>query len=120
MKRFWSMFCLAAALIGLAGCATQEEVLLPMPENAVLIDVRSEKEFQAGHLKAAVLIPHTEIGSKIGAVAPDKDTPLYLYCRSGRRVGISIDVLKKLGYNELYNLGGMEEARQKTGLPVVK
>lgn len=120
MKRFWTILFTAAVLIGLAGCASQDELILPMPENARLIDVRSENEFNAGHLKGAQLIPHTEIGKKIQSIAPDKDTPLYLYCRSGRRVGIAIDALKKLGYKKLYNLGGMEEARQKTDLPIVK
>lgn len=120
MKKFRTLLWMAAALFGLAGCASQEQIPLPMPEQARLIDVRSEKEFNAGHLKGALLIPHTEIGEKIRNTVPDKETPLYLYCRSGRRVGIAIGVLKELGYKELYNLGGMNDAREKTGIPIIK
>lgn len=81
-----------------------------MSEKAVLIDVRSAEEYNAGFHPGAVNIPHTEIAEKISAVAPDKTTPLYLYCRSGRRVGIAMENLKKLGYQTMYNLGGFEEA----------
>lgn len=119
MKKIRTFLLMMGALLGITGCATREQIPLPMPENARLIDVRSENEFNAGHLKGALLIPHTEIGEKIKNTVPDKDTPLYLYCRSGRRVGIAIGVLKELGYKTLYNLGGMEDARQKTGLPIV-
>lgn len=120
MKSLRSILFVAAALLGLSGCASPDETIPPMPENACLIDVRSESEFRSGHLKGALLIPHTEIGEKIQNTVPDRETPLYLYCRSGRRVGISIEVLKELGYKALYDLGGLDEAQERTGLPIVK
>ena len=79
----------------------------------ILLDVRSAGEFAEGHLDGAINIPHTEIAEKISAAVPDKESELYLYCRSGRRVGIAIEALEKLGYKNMHNLGGMEEARQK-------
>ena len=102
----WMFMCLL-----LGGCSAPER--LEMKENAVLIDVRSMEEYQSRFIPGAVNIPHTEIGEKIVAVAPEKDTPLYLYCRSGRRVGIAMEILKKLGYSDMVNLGGYEEAKEK-------
>ena len=104
-----SAVILAAAVF--SGCCKQKkEEVPPMDGKTVLIDVRSEEEFNSGHHAGAVNIPHTQISEKISTVAPDKNTPLYLYCRSGRRVGIAIETLKTLGYQTMHNLGGFEEA----------
>jgi phage shock protein E len=77
--------------------------------NAVLIDVRTEEEFADGALPGATLIPHEQIAQRIAAVAPDKDTPIVLYCRSGRRSGIAQDSLQALGYTRVINAGGYEQ-----------
>ena len=90
-----------------------------MPPDAVLIDVRSAEEFKTGYIKGAVNIPHTEIAEKISAVAKDKSTPLYLYCRSGRRVGIAMETLTALGYTTMVNLGGAEEAAKELSRPLI-
>ena len=93
-----------------------DDATKPLPPGALLIDVRSAEEFDTGHLAGAINIVHTEIAEKISAVAPDKSTPLYLYCRSGRRVGIAMEALKNSGYTTMYNLGGMEEAAKKLNI----
>lgn len=104
-----SAVLLAAAVF--SGCCKQRKgEVPPMSAKTVLIDVRSAEEFNSGHHPGAVNIPHTQISEKISTVAPDKNTPLYLYCRSGRRVGIAIETLKSLGYLNMYNLGSFEEA----------
>lgn len=98
------------------GCSAGRRIPVMMEENAVLIDVRSAEEFRSGHLPGAINIPHTEIAGKIPAAVPDPATPIYLYCRTGRRVGIAMETLKKAGYNTLYNLQGMEHAAGKLNL----
>lgn len=80
--------------------------------SALWIDVRSEKEFQDGHVAGAVNIPHDVIGSKISDVEKGRDRVIYLYCRSGRRSGLALETLKQKGYTRLTNLGGYEQARQ--------
>lgn len=100
---------LAAGLFA-GGCDQKKQEVPAMSSKTLLIDVRSEEEFNSGHHAGAVNIPHTQIAEKISAFAPDKSTPLYLYCRSGRRVGIAIETLKGLGYQVMFNLGGFEEA----------
>ena len=77
------------------------------------IDVRSPEEFQAGHLHNAVNIPLDKIVEGIKAVSPDKNAPLNLYCRSGRRSEAAMLELKKAGYTRVTNQGGYEDLLKK-------
>lgn len=77
------------------------------------IDVRSEGEFAAGHVEGAINIPHTEITAHIAEVASNKDARLYLYCRSGRRSAFAADALAGLGYSDVVDVGGFEDAQKK-------
>lgn len=86
----------------------------------VIVDVRTVAEWNEGHLEGAVLIPHDKIEEGIVAVAPDKSTKIHLYCRSGRRTGIAVEALKKAGYQQLDNLGTLENAAQVLQRPIVK
>lgn len=86
----------------------------------LLIDVRTEAEWKEGHLEGAILIPYEKIGEEIVKAAPDKKTKINLYCRTGRRSGIALDTLKKLGYENVTNLGGVKDASDKLKIPVVK
>lgn len=81
-----------------------------------VIDVRTEAEWQAGHIEGAILIPYDQIKARIGTVTQDKSAPIALYCRSGRRSGIALQALKELGYVNVENLGSLQEARQKLGI----
>ncbi|WP_271411910.1 rhodanese-like domain-containing protein [Pseudomonas sp. Q1-7] len=74
--------------------------------NAVLIDVRTPEEVAEGSIPGARNIGYEEIGQRIAEVAPDKDTPIVLYCRSGRRSSIAQDSLRELGYSHVVNGGG--------------
>ena len=101
-------------LVGvLVGCLGPKGGKMKLPDNAVLLDVRQADEFNAGHINGAVLVPHDTIAEKIGAVVPDKNTPVYVYCRSGRRSAIAVEAMKKLGYADLTDLGGMDEAEKR-------
>lgn len=84
-------------------------------EDNVWIDVRTQQECDAGHLEQAALIPHTEIGDKIASVVADKDTPIKLYCRSGGRAGMAKKTLEDMGYTNVENVGGYEDARKAVG-----
>ena len=80
------------------------------PSQGLAIDVRSEAEWRQGHLENAILIPHERIGTDIARLTGDKNTRLYLYCRSGRRTAIAVKTLTRAGYRNLVNLGTMENA----------
>ena len=86
---------------------------MKVPDNAVLLDVRQADEFDAGHIEGAVLVPYDTIAEKVGAVVPDKNTLVYVYCRSGRRSAIAVEAMRKLGYTNLTDLGGIDEAKKR-------
>ena len=79
----------------------------------VWIDVRSAEEFNAGHLQDAVNIPHDKIIEGVKAIGSDKDAPINLYCRSGRRAEAALTELKNAGYTNVTNHGGYEDLVKK-------
>ncbi len=73
------------------------------------IDVRTPQEFAQGHLSNAISIPYHQIAKKIATVAPNKRQEIHLYCHSGRRAQIALETLKKLGYINVQNRGGLAQ-----------
>jgi phage shock protein E len=78
----------------------------------VIIDVRTDEEYSQGHIEGALHMPHDRIGSLIGEQISDKDTPIVVYCRSGRRSQIAAETLADKGYTEVENGGGLEDLRR--------
>ena len=76
-------------------------------ENFVLLDVRTQEEFNAGHIAGAILLPYDEINVKAATVLPDKEKEIVLYCRSGRRSAIAKKALVELGYKDVEDFGGI-------------
>ena len=113
MRRITTVVMLVSLAGALVGCLDPKGGKMKLPDNAVLLDVRQADEFNAGHIKGAVLVPHDTIIEKVGSVVPDKSTPVYVYCRSGRRSAIAVEAMKKLGYTDLTDLGGMDEAEKR-------
>ena len=92
---------------------TEQSAVQPVKAKGVWIDVRSAEEFNAGHLQDAVNIPHDQILARIQAVSPDKNAPVNLYCRSGRRAEAALTELKNAGYTNVTNHGGYEDLVKK-------
>lgn len=108
--------CLLLPLAAVAGEIDQALALKALAQpGAVLIDVRSADEFATGALPGARLIPHDQIGARIGAAVPDKNTPIVLYCRSGRRSSLAQDELQALGYRHVINAGGYDQFKLASG-----
>lgn len=76
------------------------------------IDVRTQAEYDQGHLAGAVLIPYNVISKKIAEVAESKNQPINLYCRSGRRAEIALHTLEQLGYTNIQNLGSYDQLKK--------
>jgi len=72
-----------------------------------LIDVRSSREFSQGALKNAVNMPVESISHVAGSI--DKHKPVVLYCVSGMRASVVKQFLESLGFNHVYNLGGISQ-----------
>ena len=119
MKKLFTAVLSAAAIavpfFASANAAPQTEQSAVQPEKAkgVWIDVRSAEEFNAGHLQDAVNIPHDQILARIQAVSPDKNAPVNLYCRSGRRAEAALTELKDAGYTNVTDHGGYEDLVKK-------
>ncbi|WP_083917444.1 rhodanese-like domain-containing protein [Leeia oryzae] len=79
----------------------------PLPDNAILIDVRSQGEFESGHIEGAISIPLDNISQKIGSVVTDKNTPVIVYCQSGMRSSVARQALASAGYQQVVNGGGV-------------
>lgn len=84
-----------------------KELVRKHPEG-IILDVREEEEFITGHLEGAVLLPLSALDdSRVREAVPNKDAPVFLYCRSGRRSGEAAQRLEAMGYRRLYDLGGL-------------
>lgn len=73
---------------------------------AVLLDVRSADEYKQGHIPGSVNIDVGKIDAAT-TVIEDKRTPVFVYCLSGGRSGMAVDSLKKMGYTDVKNIGGI-------------
>jgi phage shock protein E len=81
-------------------------------EDAILIvDVRTPTEWDRGHLPNAKHIEWQNIGEEITKLTDDKHSTIYVYCRSGNRSGKAKLILEQLGYSNVINAGGINEAQ---------
>lgn len=87
-------------------------------EKFVLVDVREESEFAAGHAAGAVHLGKGVIERDIEKVIPDPETPLVLYCGGGFRSALAADNLQKMGYTSVISMDGGWRAWTQAGLPV--
>lgn len=75
-------------------------------EALVVLDVRTAKEFAEGHVPGAINISHDELEARLPELEADRDRDVVVYCRSGKRAGLALDMLEKAGFKRLYHLEG--------------
>ena len=73
---------------------------------AVLLDVRTPQEYREGHIPGSQNVPLQQL-DKVEEVTENKDTVLYVYCRSGTRSSQAVSLLKHMGYTNVHNIGGI-------------
>jgi len=88
---------------------TPQETQLMMAGNAIILDVRTQDEFDEGHIANAVLLPYTEIKEKAESVIADKNQTVLVYCRIGRRSEIASRELIDMGYTKVFDFGGIQD-----------
>ena len=86
----------------------------------LLVDVREESEFAAGHAAGAVHMSKGVIERDIETKVPDKDTPMVLYCGGGFRSALVADNLQKMGYTNVISMDGGWRAWVQAGMAVEK
>ena len=94
--------------------------MLAAREPHLVVDVREESEWAAGHAAGALHLGKGIIERDIEATVPEKNTKLVLYCGGGYRSALVADALRKMGYSNALSLDGGWRAYQASGLPVDK
>ena len=73
-------------------------------ENITLLDVRTPAEFARGKLAGSINLTVDEVSSKILSVIPDKNRKIYVYCLSGARSSVAVEMMMGLGYTQVFNM----------------
>ncbi len=119
MRKYFLFLILC--FIFLVGCSNQNNSVINYVQakeqiinnGAVLIDVRTQEEYDEGHINGAILLTLDTISdSSVSEVVNSKDTPIIVYCRSGLRSHEALDKLNELGYKNVYDLGAMSNWKE--------
>ena len=118
-KRFLLMLLTLALPFGCVGCSdggsasydqisgAEAKALMDSESGYIIIDARTQEEYDEGHIPGAILIPEYEIADRADKELPDKDQLILVYCRSGRRSKIAAEELVKIGYTNVKEFGGI-------------
>ena len=87
--------------------AEEAKEIMDSEEGYIILDVRTQEEYDQGHIPGAIVISHEEITEKAEDVLTDKDQLILVYCRSGRRSKIAAEALVELGYTNIKEFGGI-------------
>ena len=121
MKKIVALGLLATMLLTACGQTTEKEQeavyvnitaeeakqIMDTGEGYLILDVRTQAEYDAGHIPGAVLIPNTEIETRAEEELPDKEQLILVYCRSGNRSKKAAEILVQLGYTNIKEFGGI-------------
>ena len=87
--------------------AEEAKQIMDTEEGYIILDVRTQEEYDEGHIPGAILIPNTEIEDRAEEELTDKDQLILVYCRSGRRSKLAAEILVELGYTNIKEFGGI-------------
>jgi rhodanese-related sulfurtransferase len=107
-------------LSGMKSVGPAEATQLSNRENAVFLDIRDDGEYKGGHIPEAIHIPLKQLPERVKELDKHKGCPVITYCRSGTRSNSAGSILKKHGFESVYNLGGGMTAWQSANLPISK
>ncbi len=98
----------------------QQAAQMQSEKNAVIVDVRENDEWNAGHIAGAIHIPLGDISSRITELTKYQNQPVITQCRSGARSAKAADMLIKAGFNNVHNMEGGITAWQKADLKTIQ
>lgn len=87
--------------------AEQGKAMMDEDPAIILVDVRTQEEYSEEHIPNALLVPVDELESLAPNMMPDKDATYFIYCRSGNRSATAAQTLIELGYQNIYDMGGI-------------
>lgn len=85
----------------------QAKEIMDTEDDIIILDVRTQPEYDTGHIENAVLLPNTDIRDKAKDVLKDKDQKILVYCRSGNRSQTAAAELISMGYTQVFDFGGI-------------
>ena len=122
-KRLIIMLIISLSLFGLCACggdnktnsfsqyeqisAEKAKELMDTKTDYIILDARTQEEFDSGHIDGAILMPEYEVSARAEKELTDKDQLILVYCRSGRRSKIAAQALQDLGYTNVKEFGGI-------------
>ena len=87
--------------------AEQAKQMMDTESDYIILDARTQEEYDEAHIPGAIVIPNTELEARAESELPDKDQMILVYCRSGRRSKLAAEILVELGYTNIYEFGGI-------------
>ena len=114
----WTIILLTAVILAALfalkrlGLISRPAALRYLQTGAVVVDVRSSREFQSNHLPVAMNIPLDQLHHLAPRQLPDKSQVLLLHCLSGTRSSLARRSLRQMGYSNVFNLGSYGRARR--------
>lgn len=115
---FFNLF--GGRLRGYQAVGPADSVNLINHEDAIILDVRENKEYQSGHILNSIHIPQSSLAKRITELEKYKSRPVIVGCRSGNRSAFACGLLKKQGFENVYNLSGGVMAWQNANLPLTR
>lgn len=89
--------------------AEEAKSMMDGSEDIIVVDVRTQEEYDEGHIPNSVLIPNETITQTPPEQLPDKDATILIYCRSGNRSRQAAEKLLAMGYTNIYDFGGIRD-----------
>lgn len=87
--------------------AQEAKKIMDTEQDYIILDTRTQEEYEEGHIPGAIVISHEEIKEKAESVLKDKNQLILVYCRSGRRSKLASEDLVELGYTNIKEFGGI-------------
>ena len=87
--------------------AEEAKQIMDSETGYIILDVRTQEEYDQGHIPGAIVISHEQIAEKAEEVLTDKDQLILVYCRSGRHSKLAAQILAELGYTNIKEFGGI-------------
>ena len=110
---------LTLMVFGSFGAFAVDKLETTQASNPILIDVRTDAEWNDGHIETAIHIPLDKILQKIEFATDSKEQTIYLYCRSGKRSAKAEKALQSIGYINAKNIGGIKQASSTLQLKII-
>ena len=109
---------LTLMVFGSFGAFAEDKLKTTQASNPILIDVRTDAEWNDGYIETAIHIPLDKILQKIEFATKNKEQTIYLYCRSGKRSAKAEKALQSIGYINAKNIGGIKQVSSSLQLKI--